>query len=248
MGGSCFAQRQQNRQKVRRGRENQTCAYSRRSAFRKNNHSNEYRASMHWGMVCTTAGAGVYAMTMGSLTDDQIRHSPDYTDEANVSVRHKIYYLQYNIMPNPPAMMFRGQTPTSHLAREPSATPKTPATTTSTVYLNIRQSCCCVRVRGARLFLVLLYRPGGPKSPKSSFRKRLGHTVKRPGAFFYACKAIAPQGAFARITTVCCMGMAVKCQVLHTKYTGTVECRCTVMGTVAKYTNISHSFIYINST
>ena len=47
-------------------------------------HSNEYSASMHWGMACITARADVYAMMMGSLTDDQTRHSPDYIGKTNV--------------------------------------------------------------------------------------------------------------------------------------------------------------------
>ena len=33
--------------------------------------SNEYRASMHWGVACIAARADVFAMMMGSLTDDR---------------------------------------------------------------------------------------------------------------------------------------------------------------------------------
>ena len=39
---------------------------------------------MHWGVACVTARAGVYAIMMGSLTDDHIRHRPDFMDEAKV--------------------------------------------------------------------------------------------------------------------------------------------------------------------
>ena len=39
---------------------------------------------MHCGVAYMTARADVYAVMMGSLTDDQTRHSPAYTDEANV--------------------------------------------------------------------------------------------------------------------------------------------------------------------
>ena len=45
-------------------------------------HSNTYRASMHWGVACIAARSGVYAM--GSLTDDHIRHRPDFMNEAKV--------------------------------------------------------------------------------------------------------------------------------------------------------------------
>ena len=37
---------------------------------------------MRWGVACVTARADVYAMMMGSLTDDQILHNPHYVDEA----------------------------------------------------------------------------------------------------------------------------------------------------------------------
>ena len=36
------------------------------------------------GVVSTAAPADVYAMIMGSLNDGQIRHNPDYIDEAKV--------------------------------------------------------------------------------------------------------------------------------------------------------------------
>ena len=59
----------------------------RRSALEKYvlpSHSNEYRASMHWGVACIKARADVYAMMIGPLTDDHTRHSPDYVDEGDV--------------------------------------------------------------------------------------------------------------------------------------------------------------------
>ena len=115
----------------------------RRSAFKKKlppGRSNEYRASMHWGVACITA----HAMTMGSLTDDQIRYSPDDVDEANFGQYLKILAPTSYIMSNPPALLLRGQTLTPYFARQPSAIP-TPATTVSPVpNLSISQSCCCV--------------------------------------------------------------------------------------------------------
>ena len=53
----------------------------RRSAFKTElspGHSNEYRASMHWGVACIIARADVYAVMMGSVTDDQIRQPRSY--------------------------------------------------------------------------------------------------------------------------------------------------------------------------
>ena len=45
-------------------------------------------ACIDWRVACITARADVYTMMMGSLTDDQMRHSPDDVVEANVqSVR-----------------------------------------------------------------------------------------------------------------------------------------------------------------
>ena len=38
---------------------------------------------MHWVVASITARVDVYVMMVGSLTDDQIRHSPDYFDGAH---------------------------------------------------------------------------------------------------------------------------------------------------------------------
>ena len=47
--------------------------------------------NMHWGVACTTARADdVYAMMMGSLTDDQMRHSP-IRRRGNLSVSIKTW-------------------------------------------------------------------------------------------------------------------------------------------------------------
>ena len=48
---------------------------------------------MHWGVALITARAGVHATMMGSLPDDQVRHSPDYRyiDEATVQSALKYY-------------------------------------------------------------------------------------------------------------------------------------------------------------
>ena len=47
-------------------------------------------------------------------------------------------------------------------------------------------------------FLVLSYRPGRPKGPKSFFRKRPGITANA-GASFFTCIIKDPQRAFTRI-------------------------------------------------
>ena len=76
----CATAAQQNQART----ESQTCF--RRSALKKKispSHLNEYRASMHGGVACRIARADLHAMMMGSLTDDQIRHSPDYIDGAS---------------------------------------------------------------------------------------------------------------------------------------------------------------------
>ena len=68
--------------------------------------------------------------------------------------------------------------------------------------------CCCVRVRGVCVLLLLLlflyrpacearvlcflffsYRSGGPKAPKSFFRKRPGIAVNAPGRLFTPAKS-----------------------------------------------------------
>ena len=87
VGTCCFAHQKQCRQSQTQA-ENQT--YFRRSAFKTElspSRSNERRASMH---SFITARAGVYAM-MGSLPDDQARHSPDYVDETNVQSGEKCF-------------------------------------------------------------------------------------------------------------------------------------------------------------
>ena len=83
-------------------------------------------------------------------------------------------------MSNPPALLLRGQMPTSYLAREPSTIPThvtklTPvpnlnilAKNTKAVVLESVRVCVCVCV-----FLpVFLYRPVGPKGPNFFFRRR----------------------------------------------------------------------------
>ena len=70
--------------------------------------------------------------------------------------------------------------PTSYLAREPSAIPN----------LNVRQSCCCVRVRGMPFFLIFLYRPGGQKVRFCFFQRTPWPHSQRHGASFWACKRI----------------------------------------------------------
>ena len=66
---------------------------------------------------------------MDSLTDGQTRYIPRI-DEANVLsvLKNVSSNMSYHIMFNPPALLLRGQMPTSYLAHEPSAIP-TPATT-----------------------------------------------------------------------------------------------------------------------
>lgn len=43
------------------------------NSFRRSGQSNKYRAVVYLDVACTLARADVYAMVMGSLTDDQIR-------------------------------------------------------------------------------------------------------------------------------------------------------------------------------
>ena len=95
-------------------------------------------------------------------------------------------------MSNPPALLLRGQMPTSYLAREPSAIPA-PATTASPVpNLNFSlerllcawfacEVCVCVCVFFFLFFLVFLYHQVELKGPKSLARKRPGHTVNALG-------------------------------------------------------------------
>ena len=94
-------------------------------------HTNEYRANMHWDVACITARTDVYAMMMGSRTDGQKRQ-PRLHRRGKRSASIKKRWLQYHIMSNPPALVLRGQTPTSYLASESSSTP-TPGTTVSPV-------------------------------------------------------------------------------------------------------------------
>ena len=49
----------------------------------------------------------MYAIMMGSLTDDQVKRGPDYIDEANVQSMLKIL-VQYHVMSNPLALPLRG--------------------------------------------------------------------------------------------------------------------------------------------
>ena len=99
--------------------------------------------------------------------------------------------------------------PTSLLAREPSAIP-TPVTT---VYplpnLNISQSCCCERLRGACFFSCFFVSPRRAERPDIFFQKTPRPHSKRPGAFFYVCKTIAPQGAFTCTITVLAGGLHI---------------------------------------
>ena len=82
---------------------------------------------MHWGVACITLRSNVYAMMMGSLDDRQIRHSPDYIDEANIQSVAKIQTpISYHVQS--PALVLRGQMLTSYLSREPFAIAP-PATT-----------------------------------------------------------------------------------------------------------------------
>ena len=102
-------------------------------------------------------------------------------------------------MSNSPALLLRGKTPTSFFAREPSVIP-TPTTAASPApNLSIRQSCC-ERVRGVCV-LFFLYRRRGAQDPFFRQKTPRPHS-KRPGASFYACKIIAPQGVFTRVMTV----------------------------------------------
>ena len=152
---------------------------------------------MQWGVACMTARittrTDVYATMVGSLTDDQVRQSPDYTDEANVQPAVKILApISYHAQSPGPAAP--GSNAHIVIAREPFIIP-TPATTVQPVpNLNVSQSCCCVRVRGVCHFscFLLYIAPGGQK-PRFFFRKRPGHS-KRARASFYTCKIIAPQG------------------------------------------------------
>ena len=55
----------------------------------------------YWGVACIWARADMYAIIIGSLADDQIRHSPEYIDEANIQSVFKRYHLQYHVQPPP---------------------------------------------------------------------------------------------------------------------------------------------------
>lgn len=110
-------------------------------------------------------------------------------------------------MSNPPALLLRGQIPTSYLAREPSAIP-TPATinTNTTVYPVPNKSKHWPKLLmsecGRCAFLLFFVSSRWDRSPKYFFQKRLRRHCKRPGAYFFACKITAPQGAFARLIAV----------------------------------------------
>ena len=45
---------------------------------------------MHWVVASITARVDVYVMMVGSLTDDQIRHSPDYIDGSNLDIQQLV--------------------------------------------------------------------------------------------------------------------------------------------------------------
>ena len=68
---------------------------------------------MHWRAACITARADVYVMMMGSVTDDQKRHSPDYIDEADVQSVLKNVISNIVIMSNPPGLLLHD--PNAHI-------------------------------------------------------------------------------------------------------------------------------------
>ena len=79
---------------------------------------------MDWGVAFVTARAGVYAMMMGgSLPDDQGRHGPDYTDEANVQSALKHIFSNIMIMSNLPALLLGDQTPASFFGMRATCNP-----------------------------------------------------------------------------------------------------------------------------
>ena len=153
----------------------------------------------HWGEACITARrADVYAMMMGSLTDDRLRHSPDYTDEANVSAQ----LVEKNVSPN-----------TSHHVQSPgTAAPGAHAhiVFSAQTICNPNPRHCgifcakskhqpklllCVRVRRTCFFSCFFVSPRGANRPEMSiFRKRLGYTVNSPGRLFTPTKSQRPTG------------------------------------------------------
>ena len=89
--------------KVRRGQRTKHVSDVLPSKIMSFSHSNGYRAinSMNWGVAFVAARADVYVM-MSSLTDDQIRQSPYFIDEANVQsvlehISSKI--IKYHLQP-----------------------------------------------------------------------------------------------------------------------------------------------------
>ena len=70
--------------------ENQTCCRHSTHPLQQD----EYRANMHWGVAFITARAGVRAMMMGSLPDDQLRQHRFCIGEANVQsvLKHNTYH------------------------------------------------------------------------------------------------------------------------------------------------------------
>ena len=78
------------------------------------------RAIMYWGRACVSTRADVQAMTMGSLTDDQKKHSQGYVTSMRhtVNSRTTVESITSNIRYNPPPTLLLGKMPTMYLARE----------------------------------------------------------------------------------------------------------------------------------
>ena len=210
---ACFAHQQRN--KVRRRQRTKRVLDV--LPFKQNCHPAAQTSNVY---ICSvTARAGVFAMIMGPLPDDQVPgKTAQIISTRQNAVSIKTQYgtsinVQYKIMSNLPALVLRDQMPTSYLGREPSAIP-TPATKVS-LAPNLKSSAAkhtslqpdnffagtgtspATPAAAVLLlcecdwcgFLVYLYRPGRPKGPKSPFRKRPGHTANTPESLCMPAKS-----------------------------------------------------------
>ena len=125
-----------------------------------------------------------------------------------------------------------------YLAHKPLAIP-TRATTygvscaiPQTLY---KQSCCCVRV-SVCFFSCFLVSLRGAKRSEIFFQKVPRPHIEGPGASFYACKIIAPQGGDTRIMMV--LISSRRCMGRTTPATAAIVSRR--VATLLKYSTCMH--------
>ena len=199
---------------------------------------------MRWGVACVRSRADWcvrdddgMTMTMGSLTDVQIRQPRLFPGgKRSVSIK-TIYLLQYHddiypIPRHPRHMSSSGVkwphrvSRSNHMRSQPS-----PLMLHLLCQIGTSQSCCCcVRVssrRSVHLFHFFFIAPVGQKPEIFSLSENAPatqHSSKRPGASSYARRIIAHQGGGYSILTATITVRTVRSQYAFMNPTSAFFC------------------------